>query len=191
MEEKLKGWHGRGYLPHFDGGEVIQFITFHLADSLPVSLIEQWQEQLKNDPENSFEHELYIRIEKYLDAGYGSCYLGDERIALLVRDSLLFFDDQKYNLHSWIVMPNHVHFLIKPLSDNSLSEILHSIKSYTSTMANRKLRRKGAFWQEDYFDRYIRSQEHYWQVVNYIETNPVKAGLCQAREQWRFSSAYS
>jgi hypothetical protein len=97
MDTKLKGWHSRGYLPHFDGGEVAQFITIHLADALPVKLIRRWKEQLKAEPEDLRESELYKRAEKYLDKGYGACYLRDKRIASLVQDSLLFFDKEKYH----------------------------------------------------------------------------------------------
>ncbi len=188
MESKLKGWHSRGYLPHFDGGEVAQFITIHLGDSLPVSLIKKWKKQLESEPDNIRELELYERIEKYLDKGYGACYLRDKRIASLVQDSLLFFESKKYYLRAWIVMPNHAHFLLRPSTECSLSEILHSIKSYTSNKANKILGREGEFWQEDYFDRYIRSEKHYFYTINYIENNPVKAGLCKRPEEWVFSS---
>ena len=189
MESKLKGWHSRGYLPHFDGGEVAQFVTFHLADSLPVSLLKRWKEQLESQPEGVRELELYERVETYLDKGYGSCYLKDVQIAELIQGSLLHFDQQKYRLFAWVIMPNHVHFLLKPLADNSLSDILHSIKSYTATESNKILGRKGEFWQEDYFDRYIRSEDHYWFTANYIKNNPVKAGLCKSPEEWHYSSA--
>jgi putative DNA methylase len=67
---------------------------------------------------------------------------------------------------------------------------MHSIKSYTGSEANKMLKRKGAFWQEDYFDRYIRNSKHYVAVVDYIENNPVKARLCKNPEDWPYSSAY-
>ena len=83
------GWHTRGYLPHFDGRTKPQSITLHLADSVPVRVIERWEDELRN---LSDEHRVVImreRIDKYLDQGYGECYLRDQRIAKLVQDSLL------------------------------------------------------------------------------------------------------
>ena len=190
MESKLKGWHSRGYLPHFDGGSIGQFITLHLADSLPAHIVERWKRELEAEPDEIREIELNDRIEKYLDEGYGECYLKREDVAALVQDSLLFFDGRRYKLISWVIMPNHIHFLLAPLNAHSLSDILHSIKSYTANEANKVIGRAGQFWHEDYFDRFIRSEEHYWHTVNYIHNNPVKAGLCRSAKDWKFSSAH-
>ena len=86
-------------------------------------------------------------------------------------------------------MPNHVHVLLKAEPGDSLSSILHSWKSYTSNEANKILARRGEFWQEDYFDRYIRNASHFQDAIDYIERNPVKAGLCARKADWEFSSA--
>jgi len=133
---------------------------------------------------------LRIKIETYLDAGYGACYLRQWPIAASVENALLHFDGVRYHLRSWVVMPNHIHFLATPLMDYTLSQIMHSLKSYTAQKANRMLGRKGQFWMEDYFDRYIRDGVHYKKTIAYIENNPVKAGLCSRPEEWRFSSAW-
>lgn len=87
-------------------------------------------------------------------------------------------------------MPNHIHFLMPPKEGISLSEIVHSIKSYTANEANKVLRRRGSFWQHEPFDRYTRNRLHYVNVIKYIENNPVKANLCEKPEDWIFSSAY-
>ena len=184
------GWHGRGYLPHFDGGEICQFITFHLADALPQQVIQRWKLELANEKDEKTKIELDKRIENYLDRGYGKCYLRAEEIAALVQESLLHFHTIRYKLIAWIIMPNHVHFLLKPINNHSLSEIMKKFKSFTAHEANKKLHISGQFWQEDYFDRYIRNYEHYEKTINYIENNFVKAGLCKKRNDWKFSSAY-
>lgn len=101
-----------------------------------------------------------------------------------------FHDGQKYDLVSWVIMPNHVHILLIPLKGVHLPEILHSIKSFTAQAANKILDRMGAFWQRESFDRYIRNQTHFDAVIRYIEENPVKAGLCKCSSEWRYSSAY-
>src|SRR2546426_10698055 len=87
---KPVGWHSRGYLPHFDAGEVFQSITFRLCDSMPQALLEQWREELAGESLD-FEEKLRWRIEAYLDRGYGDCYLADDRIATLVQSALLHF----------------------------------------------------------------------------------------------------
>ncbi len=87
-------------------------------------------------------------------------------------------------------MPNHLHCLLRPQENIELKDIMHSIKSYTGLKANRLLGRRGKFWQEDYFDRYIRNYEHFESAVDYINLNPVKAGLCEKPADWKFGSAY-
>ena len=110
-------------------------------------------------------------------------------IAALVQENLLHFDAQRYRLLAWVVMPNHVHALIETLQ-TPLAEILHGWKSFTSKAANRLLQREGEFWQTEYFDRFIRDEDHFGKVVRYIENNPVKAGLVKLPEEWRFGSAH-
>jgi REP element-mobilizing transposase RayT len=187
---KDAGWHSRGYLPHFDGVAVPQFITYHLADSIPAKVIKRWKQELKH---LEYERErilLQRRIEKYLDHGYGESLLKDERVPGMVQDSLLKFDGSRYRLFAWVVMPNHLHSLMTRFENYQLKDILHSLKSYTAHEANKLLNRHGQFWIEDYFDRYIRDEEHFRQTVEYIEMNPVKAGLCKKPGDWRFSSAW-
>jgi len=182
------GWYDRGYLPHFDGGEIPQFLTFRLCDSLPSSVLEKWRietERLGDEGKVTFRK----NVEKYLDSGYGSCDLSNPRIAKLVQDALLFHDSKKYQLISWVIMPNHIHLLAIPLKDVELKQIAHSIKSFTAHEANKILGRSGQFWQHEPFDRYIRNLNHFENVIRYIEGNPVKAGLCASAADWEYSSA--
>jgi len=129
------------------------------------------------------------RIEEYLDTGAGSAYLRDERIAQIVEQNMLYFDNDRYRIHAWVVMPNHVHVLLTPCGGYSLSSIVHSWKSFTAKAANRILQRTGEFWQPDYFDRYIRDERHFAAAVAYVEGNPTRAGLCKRNDEWSFSSA--
>ena len=184
-----EGWHSRGYLPHFDGGQIPQFITFRLADSLPQKLLARWREELRKDDCDT-DAALRKRIELFLDQGYGECHLRDPRVAEMVQNSLLFFDGVRYRLSAWVVMPNHVHMLPTPGENQELSAILQSLKSYTANEANKLIGRSGQFWQTESFDRWIRDADHFAKVVTYIENNPVKARLCKRPEDWRFSSAW-
>ncbi len=187
-ENKPRGWYSRGYLPHFDGGEITQFLTYRLADSLPQKVLRHLQIQVEQ--EIITDREMLINVEKYLDQGIGACYLKQKEIASIVEENLLRFADVKYKLYAWVIMPNHVHFLLKPKEGYSLSEIVHSCKSYTSNQANKLLNRTGKFWFPEHFDRFIRDYDHFEKAFNYIERNPVKAGLCENQSDWRFSSAW-
>jgi len=190
LQKEPQRWHSRGYLPHFEGGEICQFLTLRLGDSLPQTVWLKWKDEMEQTEEENAKRLLRQRFEKYLDEGYGECFLQDERIALLVQESLLHFDLIRYKLLAWVIMPNHIHFLIKPINNHQISEIIKKFKTFTAHEANKILNRSGKFWQEDYFDRYIRNYAHFIKTVDYIENNPVKAKLCQSYTEWRFSSAY-
>ena len=114
--------------------------------------------------------------------------LRQPEIAALVQENLLHIDGTRYRLLAWVVMPNHVHAVIE-ISQTPLAEILHGWKSYTGKAANCLLKRTGDFWQAEYFDRYIRDEEHFRKAVRYIENNPVKAGRVKSPEEWIFGSA--
>ena len=180
----FKGWYSRGYLPHFDAPGTWQFITYRLADSIPAGLSHQWAEAMKLED----DREKFQRIEFMLDHGFGACPLRQSRLAQMVQDNLWFHDGKTYRLLAWVVMPNHLHILAEMWKP--LAEVLRNWKAYTANQANKILEQPGeSFWQKDYFDRYIRDQEHYRKVVHYIESNPVKAGLVVEPAQWPWSSA--
>lgn len=113
----------------------------------------------------------------------GCCALRHSRVARYVQDSLLHFHGQRYDLHAWCIMPNHVHTLVKPITP--ISTIVQGWKSYTGRWAlaqNAKLKLGipgEHFWMRDYWDRFIRDERHYMKVIEYIHENPVKAGLCR------------
>jgi REP element-mobilizing transposase RayT len=102
------------------------------------------------------------------------------------------FDGSRYQLHAWVVMPNHVHVIIEPLGSHSLQKVVHSWKSFTAKRmrgAAMLLESHGRVWQPEYFDRFIRDEKHYRAAVEYIHENPVKAGLAANAENWEWSSA--
>ena len=183
-----KGWHSRGYLPHFDAEKTIQAISFRLHDSVPAATIAQWKEELhwneNTAPGTQEAITLRKKIEQYEDSGKGACHLRNDAIGALVRDALKHFDQERYTLIAWCVMPNHVHVLIETKPGHPLSEVIQTWKSFTAKEANKHLNRKGAFWMPDYFDRYIRDEQHYRAAIEYIVQNPVKAGLVDEPAQW-------
>ena len=178
----IKDWHRRFHsVPHREN-KALQSITFRLYDSLPKEVIEEIKLKLdikKDDPaSNSMQYQrLRQKIAEYEDAGYGQCFLRDERIAAIMQDTLKHFDGERYQLLCWCVMPNHVHVLIEVNEGWSLSKIMHGWRSYTANEANRILGRTGKFWMEEYYDRYIRNDTHLQKTINYILNNPANAGL--------------
>ena len=173
-----KGWHSRGYLPHFDSAETVQFVTFRLADSLPRS----FEESLAKGPDDLAE------IDHKLDGGMGVCWLKQPPIAQLVEDAIMHFDARRYCLLAWCIMPNHVHVIVEPTDGNRIGTIVHSWKSFSAKQANRILGRSGSFWHRDYFDRIICDEGHLLRGIDYVENNPVKAGLAASAAAWPWSS---
>ncbi len=115
VEPVPRGWHSRGYLPHFDSPEVIQHVTFRLADSLPGAVVGRLLAEIDGlDPELR-DVETHRRLEGLADAGHGACWLRREECARIVQDALLHFDGERYHLMAWVVMPNHVHALFQTL----------------------------------------------------------------------------
>jgi REP element-mobilizing transposase RayT len=174
-----KGWHSRNYLPHFDSQDVVQFVTFRLADSLPAAAVARLQQ---SDRSESLRHEI-------LDHGWGACWLRSESIARLVEDSFFAFDGTRYRLHAWTIMPNHVHVLFSLLPDHPLGSIVGSWKRFTARKANELIGRSGEFWQTEYWDRFIRNADHFGTIEEYIDQNPVKAGLVADPRLWPYGSA--
>ena len=191
---------------------LVQFITFRLCDSMPTSRKGEWEHLLaiaerSNAPRSSAgarsiasqvpdqteahrraAREQRVKLEEYLDRGFGECFLRDPRIATMMETALRFHHGSRFELLAWVVMPNHVHALIK-VGNTPLSKIIQNWKSIVAVKANQMLGRTGDFWQLDYWDTFMRNEEQKTKAVRYIENNPVKAKLCRAPEEWPFSSA--
>jgi len=175
-------------LPHWRQEGVTCFVTFRLGDSLPQAkqriLRADRLRWLREHPapvsaiqRRQFAALLSARIEEYLAAGYGACWLKRAEVANVVERSLLHFDGERYFLGPYVIMPNHVHLLVTPGAAVDLSGILHTWKSFTSHRINRLLRRRGRLWQAESYDHLIRSEEELRSYIAYIEDNPKAAGL--------------
>jgi REP element-mobilizing transposase RayT len=112
----------------------------------------------------------------------GACLLKHPEAAEIVWNALRHFDGQRYRLHAWCIMPNHVHVVVSPLGDHGLPEILHSWKSFTAHAINQALGRKGEVWERESFDHLIRSADAVDRFISYTQNNPVEAGLCEHPE---------
>lgn len=189
-----RGWYHSRKLPHYDAPAVFQFITFRLADSLPSAKLREIEAGVRQTPASRREAERRRLVEYWLDQGSGCCALRNEEFSSVFHDGLLLHDGKRYRLIAWCIMPNHVHILIE--CRYSLSRIVQSWKSYSARWAvlhNDRLGLGlpiGQVWMRGYWDRYIRNEAHLQAAVRYIHENPVKAGLADSPQSWRWSSAF-
>lgn len=199
-----KVWWDRGYQVHVESHHLIQHVTFRLADSLPLHAVEQMDRELKDLAPAHRDPEKRKRLNAYLDAGRGCCILQDPAMAQLVQNTLKHFHGERYTLHAWCIMPNHVHVLFQPAEGHTMSAIITSWKAFTGKRIGEYARERGIatavlppssapgrVWHREYWDRYIRDAAHFGNTVGYIHNNPVKAGLVARAEDWRWSSAFS
>jgi REP element-mobilizing transposase RayT len=190
------GVHQRGYLPHVKREGASYFVTFRLADSLPKNVLLEFEQKRAEetrsgkDPEE-VNRDFRRKLERYLDGGVGECHLKKPELADLVAQAIRYFENERYLLGEWCVMPNHVHVVLQPLPNFLLSDILKSWKGFTAREANRLLARTGKlFWQPETYDHWIRNEEEKARISHYVRNNPVKAGLCATPEGWRWGSAW-
>ncbi len=149
---------------------------------------------------------LYFkRFDHWLDNPWHESprWLGRPEVAKLVSDRLHEFNSIYYDLLAFCIMSNHVHvlfdFSVQLPKDGSmvddkkykqLWQVIKLIRGATATSANRILNRTGEpFWQEEYFDRYIRNPSHLGNAFRYTIMNPVKAGICNEWEHFPFTWA--
>lgn len=181
----------RGRLPHWEIEGGTYFVTFRLGDAVPRKVAEAYRFERENilktarqlnrlltDFEQDRLRKLHSRkIENFLDKGIGNCCLREPAIAQLVKDALEYFNNKRYKLYSWCIMPNHVHVVFRPFANYILDKLLHSWKSYTSKHANKLLNRSVSFWQREYYDHLIRNEAEFYRIIQYVMNNPSKAGL--------------
>ena len=187
-------------LPHWRQPGATYFLTFRLADSVPSEVITEvqherlaWERRLDQehtahgdslpdeilDEYQAFLLRTYRRLEKVMDAGHGACQLRDASVRDIVSDALQCFHGTRYEMHGFVVMPNHVHLCVRPFGDWQVEQLLHSWKSFVANEINKRLARTGSLWQEDTWDRIVRDDAHWFRVMRYILRNPDKAKLLQ------------
>jgi len=188
----------RGRLPHWEKESATYFITFRLADSLPKSVLDQiesereaivktanqFQRPLSPDERRKIQRLSSPIVEKYLDNGAGACHLRNPAIAEEIANALRHFDDQRYRLFAWCLMPNHVHVVVRLLPGQELAEVIHSWKSFTAKRANAILGLQGSLWQREYYDHLIRNEGELERSIRYVAENPEKANLKDGKWVW-------
>ena len=204
-------------LPHIDVDGKPYFITACLNGSIPAAglrKIRAYRTELANRPKpveltdaqwKLNQHKLVFKlVDQLLDHESPVNHLDDDRLAAIIENAFLHFADERYLLLAFVIMPSHHHWLFHPKeewSENLSTEpgnrkrtpretISHSIQSFTGRKCNELLKTNGPFWQHETFDHYSRNDDETLRIVNYIENNPVAAGLCEQPDQFRWSSAW-
>lgn len=154
------GWRSRGYVPHCDNAGLIQHVVVSA-----------------------------IGAKGGIESNFGLRLFADPRAASLAEAALLHFDTERYRLLAWCVMPNHMHAVIQQTEGWPLASVVHSWKSFTANAVNKALGRRGHVWLREYFDRFMRDDDHLAATIHYVECNPVDAGLVERAELWPWSSA--
>jgi len=171
-------YHER-HLPHLLATGSPMFITWRLHGSLP---------PCRAFPQDLTSGQAFVAMDRLLDrARTGPLYLRQPAIASMVVEAIRHRDPGHYQLHSYVVMANHVHMLITPRAP--VSQIMQSLKRFTGREGNRILGLTGQpFWQDESYDRLVRNDEEFNRIMRYIEMNPVNAGLVTAPEDFPWSS---
>ncbi len=168
----------RRHLPHWRQDGATYFVTFRLADSLPNERLAElkhlkssWQERhpvpWNTEDWESYNREITRKVEQWLDAGHGNCWLKGEKVAGCLGETLRHFDTLHYDLFCYVIMPNHCHLAIRPLALHSLESILKSRKSMATRLINPLIESSGYLWQQESYDRIVRDREHLRRVLRY------------------------
>jgi REP element-mobilizing transposase RayT len=177
-------------------------VTLRLADALPGSVMEAWHQDIdrrvnmlsgmKGRALESAEERQVVRrtlgkIDRCLDSGRGGCLLSDERAAGLVESVLWHGDGERYRLHAWSVMPNHVHALVTPLKPACVDDVVQEWKHESTRRVNQELRRVGGLWHPNVIDYEVEARSDFVRLRCTIASNPVQSGL----NEWPFAGEES
>jgi REP element-mobilizing transposase RayT len=158
------------------------FLTWRLHGSLPSN---------RFFPSTVTSGRAFVAMDRILDqARSGPLHLRRPEIAQLLVDAMRYRQEQlqQFQLHSYVIMANHVHVLITP--QVKVSELMHSLKRFTARKVNQILGLTGQqFWQDESYDRLVRDESEFQRIVEYIEKDPVKAGLATTPGAFPWSSA--
>ena len=202
----------RRNLPHWDVPSAAYFVTTCLANSISANGwldIKAYRQELENRPKPAYMsaadavlHQwklTFARMDRWLDEVPAVRWLELPELASIVVDAFYFFAGQQYDLLGFVVMPSHIHWVFQPLTEwtetlkgkaTPRERICKSRNQHTALECNRRLGRRGTFWQHESYDHWIRDVDELERILLYIEGNPAKAGLVKRPEDWPFSSAF-
>lgn len=120
-----------------------------------------------------------------------SSFILTERLRNIVVKSIIQDAGKTYDLSIAVVMPDHVHMIIRPVMKDekdyiTLAEIVGSVKGSSARKINLNLVRNEPFWQKESFDRIIRDESEWRTKCDYVRNNPVNAGLVETPEEYQW-----
>ena len=202
----------RRKLPHIHPPQAVFFVTFRLAGSLPMHVVQQLRAEFRVQEQHlrlrtprgfyprkryELQKRFFGRYDDELDSlRYGPTWLRRPEIADLVRTEIHRLDGAQYDLLAYCIMPNHVHLLVdmnrfhptgSPSASSPLSRVLRLLKGRTARFANQALKRTGKFWQAESYDHVVRNSAELQRILRYVVNNPVKAGLVQRWQDWPYT----
>ena len=171
---------------------------------------------VRNEKYKEYQKIYFGKFDKLLDGSdYGPLWLNNYKVAEIVKEAIHYRDKRDYDLICYTIMPNHVHQVFTPIvardssramkgeeslpdSEDNLdinvelqlpvvTNILRLIKGSTARECNKVLNRSGKFWQQESYDHVVRDNKELKRIVKYLLNNPVKAGLCERWEDWKWN----
>ena len=199
----------RRNLPHIHPEGHPLFITFRLANSLPVEVLAELNAMCERELENSrgkSPQDIYSIEKKYFDR-YDKCLdqclsgprrLAEESIARTITEKIHAMDSEQFHVTAYCIMPNHVHLLIESLIAEHLqhrgkaakypvTDALRLLKGNTARSCNLLLQQSGAFWHHESYDHFVRDEQDMERIIRYILNNSVKAGIVKEWKEWQFT----
>jgi len=199
-EEGVDEYHC--HLPHWRQDGVLYFLTFRLGDSIPASVLKAWEEdrrrflaahgidarltpaqreaqylQIPDGIRRAYEHEELRSFHVEWDRCHGACLLRRPEAAEILASALRFHHGERLHCGDFVIMPNHVHWLVAPYPEQKLEDLCQSVKRYSAARINEIAGRTGKLWQHENFDHIVRNGRELSGIREYIRDNPVKARL--------------
>lgn len=206
MDDRIR----RRRWPHLDVASGIYCVTTCLANSVPAQGLRDIEAyaaelQAKRPPDVPVAEWsircwklAFARRERWLDEEPSARQLESEALARVVDEAICHFEGVRLRLWAYVVMPSHYHMVFEPLDawaktlstgQSPRQSLVHSIHRFSARRCHELLGSRGAFWQHEAYDHVVRGEEELERVVQYVENNPVKAGLCSRAEERQFGSA--
>jgi putative transposase len=92
------------------------------------------------------------------------------------------------DVHTYVLMTNHVHFLVTPRTEMALSKTMKSVGEEYAHYFNRRYERTGGLFDGRYRSFVIDTEAYWFTCMRYVEFNPVRAGITANPEEYRWSS---
>lgn len=162
--------------------------------------------KIRKEKYMNYQSQYFLKFDKLLVQNTsGPHWLNINDIAKTVCDEIVCGDGTDYDLIAYSVMPNHVHIVFTPIINQSktidrkrtykkcpasfylVTKILQVLKSKTALKCNKLLKRSGTFWHHESYDHVVRNNDELVKIVNYTLANPVKAGLADNWEEWKWN----